>query len=181
MPDVEVVPDEGNPATLIIKAKDLSDKSYPIGLKCKSVEQAKTWIDYIARAPLSEDDKSEQSLIEQDDLFVNATAGKKPEKVDENNNLKAKGAAEAAAAAAAEAVLREPSPTSNLSTDPAVNSVDNSIASLEGTSKSSADNAKADVLEDNTEATTAATDNLRTESLSSVDGKFCSLRFSRLI
>lgn len=175
MPDVEVVPDESNPAILIIKAKDLSDKSYPIGLKCKSVEQAKTWIDYIARAPLSEDDKSEQSLIEQDDLFVNATAAKKPEKVDENNNLKAKGAAAAAAAASAAAVLREPSPTSNLSTAPAVNSVDNSIASLEGTSKSSADNAKADVLEDNTEATTAATDNLRTESFSSVDGKFFSL------
>ena len=172
LPDVEVAPDESNPTVLIIKSKDLSDRSFPIGLKCKSVEQAKTWLDNLTRIPAAEDDEQEkaeeQSFIEQDDLFMNVNASeevKPPVKVDENNNLaKAKKAAtelaEATAAAAASAATSEP-----------VSTLDSSIASLESSSKSSAGNANAEALEDSTEATTAATDNLRSESLSSVDGK----------
>lgn len=165
---------------LIIKSKDLSDRSFPIGLKCKSAEQAKTWLANLTRIPGAEEEEKasaeEQSLIEQDDLFISSASAeeasvKSASKVDENNNLAKK------AAAAAEALLQQvkDSETSGKSDVSTSSTLESSIASLESATKSSAGNANADVMEDNTEATTAPTDNLRTDSLSSVDGK-CSLR-----
>lgn len=173
---------------IIIKSKDLSDRSFPIGLKCKSVEQAKTWLGNLTRVPgAEEEDKAaaeEQSLIEQDDLFINSapeeTPAKPASKVDENNNLaKAKKAAEAAEALLQSVKDSEGASTAATSDLSTASTLESSIASLESATKSSAGNANADVLEDSTEATTAATDNLGTESLSSssVDGK-CTLRFT---
>lgn len=175
---MEVAIDESNPTVLIVKSKDLSDRSFPIGLKCKSVEQAKTWLDNLTRIPAAEEDEQEkaeeQSLIERDDLFMNVNAAaseevKPPEKVDENNNLaKAKKAASKAATELAESSDSTTAATSETTSS----ALDSSTASLESASKSTAGNANAEAMEDSTEATTAPTDNLRSESLSSVDGEY---------
>lgn len=108
------------------------------------------------------DDKSEQGLLDSD-MFVHST------KKADGNSIKMKKDRPS---------LGEPSDVSsdNSATNAATDSSGPSLESPLGTNtKSSACNANVDLLDEaNTEATTAATENLRSESSTSVDGK-CNL------
>lgn len=106
----------------------------------------------------------EQSLIEDNNNLFTQTP-----QLDENNNKIKAASAKSTSATTEQSQVTD---TNELSLSSVSNTIDNTL-SLNDTTRSTAGNANADLLDnDNTEATTAAIENLRTDSISSVDGKF---------
>lgn len=110
------------------------------------------------------EDNSEQNILDSSDLFTQPSGLK----TDENNNK-------------INNESRRDSTTAPLSE---VSTESGALTGSDGSSsKTSACHANADILDEssNTEATTLPTDNLRTESLSSVDGRSFIFKFSTFL